>query len=276
MKIKLLATLAALSLWFSNQCGTAAEADNSSELKDLITKIQAKLKDGKKTEKEFSDELKQFDTLVAKHQGEKTDEVAQILYMEAMLYWEVLDNSEKSLELVKQIKRDLPDTSVAKNADQIVESMKKQEEAKKIQRTLVDGAKFPDFSEKDVAGKPLSVANYRGKVVLIDFWATWCGPCVAELPNVLKTYETHHGKGFEIIGISLDQDEKKLTTFTQQKNMPWQQYFDGQGWTNKLASRYGVSSIPATYLLDGDGKILAKNLRGEALEQAVAKALAKP
>jgi peroxiredoxin len=276
MKIKLLATLAALSLWFSNQCGTAAEADNSSELKDLITKIQAKLKDGKKTEKEFSDELKQFDTLVAKHQGEKTDEVAQILYMEAMLYWEVLDNSEKSLELVKQIKRDLPDTSVAKNADQIVESMKKQEEAKKIQRTLVDGAKFPDFSEKDVAGKPLSVANYRGKVVLIDFWATWCGPCVAELPNVLKTYETHHGKGFEIIGISLDQDEKKLTTFTQQKNMPWQQYFDGQGWTNKLASRYGVNSIPATYLLDGDGKILAKNLRGEALEQAVAKALAKP
>ena len=112
-------------------------------------------------------------------------------------------------------------------------------------------------------------------MVLIDFWATWCGPCVAELPNVLKAYEKHHAKGFEILGISLDKDRKRLEDFTKLKHMTWPQYFDGLYWQNKLAVKYGVNSIPATYLLDGEGNIIAKNLRGEDLEAAVAKALAK-
>ena len=135
------------------------------------------------------------------------------------------------------------------------------------------GSTFPDFSETDVEGKPISISNYKGKIVLVDFWATWCGPCIGELPNVLKTYEKYHGKGFEIVGISLDSDKSKLTSFTKSKNMPWQQYFDGQGWKNKVGQKYGVRSIPATYLIDKEGKLLAKDLRGEALEQAVAKAL---
>jgi thiol-disulfide isomerase/thioredoxin len=127
----------------------------------------------------------------------------------------------------------------------------------------------------------LSTGNFEQEVsksttpVLVDFWATWCGPCVGELPNVLKTYEKHHADGFDIIGISLDQDKAKLTSFTKEKNMTWRQYFDGQVWQNKLAVKYGVNSIPATYLLDGEGKIIAKDLRGEALEEAVTRALAK-
>lgn len=96
-----------------------------------------------------------------------------------------------------------------------------------------------------------------------------------ELPNVQKTYEKYHPKGFEIIGISLDEDEQKLKSFLKEKNIPWPQYFDGKGWENKLAMQYGIKSIPATFLLDGDGKIIAKDLRGEELEQAVAKALPK-
>jgi peroxiredoxin len=98
---------------------------------------------------------------------------------------------------------------------------------------------------------------------------------VAELPNVLKTYEKHHAQGFDIIGVSLDKDEAKLKTFIADRKMPWKQYFDGKGWGSKLGARYGVNSIPATYLLDGEGKIIAKNLRGEALEEAVAKVLAQ-
>jgi peroxiredoxin len=154
-------------------------------------------------------------------------------------------------------------------------SIKKQQEAKKLKAGLAEGSKFPDFEVKDTAGKPLAIANYKGKVVLLDFWATWCGPCVHELPNVIKTYEAYHQKGFEIIGISLDKDKEKLASFTKEKNMVWPQYFDGLAWENKLAVKYGVNSIPATYLLDGQGTIIGKDLRGEALDQAVAKALAK-
>jgi peroxiredoxin len=140
-------------------------------------------------------------------------------------------------------------------------------------KELPIGSPFPDFSEKDLDGKPISVGNYKGKIVLVDFWATWCGPCVGELPNVLKTYEKYHAKGFEIVGVSLDSDRDKLTSFIKAKNMTWQQFFDGGGWKNKVSTQYTVHSIPATYLIDKDGKLLAKNLRGPALEEAVGKAL---
>ena len=276
MKLKLITALAVLSLWFTNSRGLAAEAAGAQEeLKDLITKVQDKLKEGKKTDADLADELKGFDELLAKHKGEKTDDVAQILYMKARLYLQVLDNTDKALAAADQLKRDFPETKQGQNAGKMIESIKEQEAAKKIARSLVEGSKFPDFDEKDVTGKPLSIAKYQGKVVMIDFWATWCGPCVRELPNVIKTYEAHHAKGFEIIGISLDKDQEKLTNFTKDQKMTWQQFFDGKQWSNKLAVKYGVNSIPMTYLLDGEGKIIGKGLRGEELEAAVTRALAK-
>jgi peroxiredoxin len=248
------------------------------DLQALVTKIQTKagqLGQSPKTEKDFADELKEFDTLLARYKGQKTDEVAQILFMKAMLYVQLLDDTEKGGALFKQVKTDFPGTRFAEGVDGIIANIEQMEAVKKIQRSLAIGTKFPDFQEKDINGKPMSIAKYKGKVVLVDFWATWCGPCVMELPNVLSTYEKHHAKGFEIIGISLDQTEQKLTDFTKEKNMPWQQFFDGLAWQNKLAQKYGVNSIPATYLLDGEGKIIGKDLRGEELEKAVAAALAK-
>jgi peroxiredoxin len=248
------------------------------ELQALITKIQTKLGtlgQNPKAEKDFAEELKEFDTLLTQHKGEKTDEVAQILFMKAMLYMQVLDDAEKATPLFKKVKTDFPGTRFAENVDAIIANAEQMEAVKKIQRSLVIGSKFPDFQENDITGKPMSLANHKGKVVLVDFWATWCGPCVMELPNVLATYQKHHAKGFEIVGISLDQFEQKLTDFTKAQNMPWQQFFDGKAWQNKLAQKYGVNSIPATYLLDGEGKIIGKDLRGEDLEKAVADALAK-
>ena len=271
----IIATIAASLVLFGGNALAAEKADAKAEMQQLVQKVRTKLKEGKKTEKDLADEIKEFDTLLARHKGEKTDDVAQILMMKASLYLEVLDNTEKGLTLIKQLKTDFPNTELGKQADEIIAQIQQGEESKKVQRSLAEGSKFPDFTEKDVTGKPLSIAGYKGKVVLIDFWATWCGPCIAELPNVLETYKKHHGKGFEIIGISLDQEQAKLNSFTKDKNMPWQQYFDGKGWQNKLAQKYGITSIPATFLLNGEGKIIAKDLRGPALEAAVAKALAK-
>ncbi|MEI6394229.1 MAG: TlpA disulfide reductase family protein [Verrucomicrobiota bacterium] len=276
MKIKLLAAFAALSLCMASHRALAAEqSDAGTELKDLVTKISAKIKEGAKSEQALAPELKEFEALVAKHKGEKSEDAAQILNMEAMLYLQILDNTDKGTELLNQLKRDFPDTKAGQSVDKVLESIKAQEGAKKIQRSLTVGSQFPDFSEKDLAGKPLSIANYKGKVVLIDFWATWCMPCVRELPNVIKAFEAYHKKGFEIIGISLDKDKDKLTAFTKEKDMTWPQYFDGLGWQNKLAVKYGVNSIPATYLLGGDGKIIGKDLGGEALEKALSEALAR-
>ncbi|MBM3836493.1 MAG: TlpA family protein disulfide reductase [Verrucomicrobia bacterium] len=255
----------------------AAEKTNpKADLQALVVKVKEKLKQEKNTEQDLADELKEFDALLEKHKADKTDEVAEILFMKAVLYLEIMENFEKALDHVKRLKTDFPDTKRAKGADDMITLIQKQDSAHRMQKSLVVGAKFPDFEEKDIAGKLLSIANYKGKVVLVDFWATWCGPCIGELPNVLKTYEKHHGKGFEIIGISLDKDEAALTGFIKKRNMGWQQFFDGKGWENKLAEKYGILSIPATFLLDGEGKIVAKDLRGEALEAEVAKLVAKP
>jgi thiol-disulfide isomerase/thioredoxin len=276
MKKGFLSILAIVAALCSARPVVGAEATAAAtELKALVSKVQDKLHAGKRSEADLAGELKEFDSLIDKHKSEKTDDTAQIVLMKAMLYLEVLGNTDKGVELVQQLKRDYPDTEAGKNADAIIDNIKQQEAGKKIQRTLVEGAKFPDFEEKDLEDKPLSIANYKGKVVLIDFWATWCGPCVGELPNVIKAYEKHHDQGFEIIGVNLDQDAKKLKAYTKEKNMPWQQFCDGKRWESKLAQRYGIQSIPATFLLDGEGKIIARDLRGDDMEQALTKALAK-
>ena len=236
MKTKLFSTLAAAILLSSNPFTSPAVAgDATNELKELVTKVQTDLQAGKKTEAELANDLKQFDVLLAEHKGEKTDAVARILYMKAMLYAQVLQNPAKADQLMAQLKRDFQGTPFVTELQQQAE---KQKAAQKLQQSLVPGAIFPDFNEKDVNGKPLAIADFKGKVVLIDFWATWCPPCRGEIPNVVATYQKYHGKGFEVIGVSLDQDRQKLLDYTRQQNMTWQQYFDGQGWGNKLAAKY--------------------------------------
>ncbi len=272
MKTKLFFALAAVTLMSANPfISPAVAGDPTNELKALVVKVRTDIQSGKNTEAELASDLKQFDVLLAEHKGEKTDAVAQILYMKAMLYREVLENPAKADELIKQLKTDFAGTAFVVAMQQQEE---KQKAAEKIRQNLVVGAAFPDFSQKDVNGKPLSIASYKGKVLLIDFWATWCGPCRGEIPNVVAAYQKYHGKGFEVIGISLDEDRQKLLDYTKQMNMSWPEFFDGQGWSNQLAVKYGIQSIPTAYLLDGNGKIIGQDLRGDALDTAVAKALA--
>ncbi|MDE3084851.1 MAG: TlpA family protein disulfide reductase, partial [Verrucomicrobiota bacterium] len=172
-----------------------------------------------------------------------------------------------------QLKTDFPKTRLAQNADQILVMIEQQKQSMKARAALKPGTVFSDFAEKDITGQPLSVARFKGKVVLVDFWATWCGPCVKEMPNVIAAYNKYHGKGFEIVGISLDRDESALRNFIKDKNMLWPQYFDGQGWQNKLSRKYGINSIPSSFLLDGQGKIIAEDLRGPELDAQLGKLL---
>jgi thiol-disulfide isomerase/thioredoxin len=273
---KLLRLLAIFALVTGLVCLGQATNATDTAFQTLIHKIQTKIAAGKNTEADLKDELGEFDSLIAAQHGAKTDDAARMVYMKAMLYIEVLDETDKGRQIIEQIKTDYPDTTIGKKTDKILASLDQQSAAKKIQDGLAVGAPFPDFAEKDLDGKPISVAGFKGKVVLVDFWATWCGPCRGELPNVIATYKKHHPEGFEIIGVSLDSDRDKLETFLKQTDgMTWQQYFDGQGWANKLAAKYGVESIPFAVLVGPDGKIIGKSLRGEALENAVATSLAK-
>lgn len=132
---------------------------------------------------------------------------------------------------------------------------------------------FTDFIAKATDGKPLNTKQLRGRVILIDFWASWCGPCMEEMPNLVEIWNSYRGQEFEIVGISLDQDQAAMVQAITDTGMGWRQVFDGKGWDAELADKYGIKSIPASYLLDGTGRIIARDLRGPALAKAVASAV---
>ena len=127
------------------------------------------------------------------------------------------------------------------------------------------GVEAPDFTMNDPEDKPVKLSSLRGKVVMIDFWASWCAPCRQENPNVVKLYNQYHAKGFEIIGVSLDKDKTNWIQAIKDDQLSWIHVSDLQYWQNAVARLYGVNAIPQTYLLDKDGKIIAKGLRSEQL-----------
>jgi thiol-disulfide isomerase/thioredoxin len=131
-----------------------------------------------------------------------------------------------------------------------------------------------DIKFQSVDGKRVDISALKGKVVLVDFWATWCGPCVAEIPHVKAAYEKLHSKGFEIIGISLDSDKAKLKDFTKKNGMTWPQYFDGKGWKNTISTKFGIHSIPQMWLVDKKGNLVDMQGR-QNLEAKVEKLLAE-
>lgn len=140
----------------------------------------------------------------------------------------------------------------------------------KKHRSTAIGSLAPDFSLPTPDGGSVSLSSLRGKYVLIDFWASWCGPCRQENPNVVRMYNAYKGKGFEIFGVSLDQSRDKWLKAIADDKLSWPHVSDLKGWQSAAASLYGIEAIPQTILLDKEGKIIAKGLRGAELEQKIA------
>ncbi|MCX6208424.1 MAG: TlpA disulfide reductase family protein [Bacteroidetes bacterium] len=147
-----------------------------------------------------------------------------------------------------------------------VDSTLKQEKTSSTQNT--QDIVVPDFTANDIDGIPLKLSNfYKGKkVVLIDFWASWCGPCRMENPNVVAAYQKYHSKGFDIISVSLDKTKEAWLAAIKEDKLNWTHVSELKYWNSEIAKQYGVQSIPTNFLIDGNGKLIAAELRGLDLE----------
>ena len=178
----------------------------------------------------------------------------------------VFYNDSKVDELDSILSQFSPELSESKYVKQLTTSVEKWAK-------LSIGMEAPGFTQADSTNTPVSLSDFRGKFLLVDFWAAWCGPCRAENPNIVAAYNKYHDKGFDILGVSLDDDRDKWLAAINKDGLFWNQVSDLNGWKNEVSVGYGIRSIPYSVLIDPDGVIIGKNLRGAELHEAIADAI---
>ncbi len=200
--------------------------------------------------------------------GAKEDERVGYAYIYLAESYKSLDKFDKAKEIYKVFVEEYAYVN-----PQFLAAAQSSLEDLDVLKTLAVGNEPMPFSVEGLDGKKITLADYKGKVVLLDFWATWCMPCKVEMPNVIRIHKNFNKKGFEIIGISLDNNKTAVEKYIKDNEMLWPQFFDGKGWQNTVAQQYRVRAIPSTYLIDKRGKIRFRSLRGKELEAAVEKLL---
>ena len=195
------------------------------------------------------------------------DAYLSVLLLENFLMRQYL-TAEEITSYFAKIDKSLLNTKSAKNIKKVLDAIKNDPAAK-----VEVGGKAPDFSAKNPEGKQISLKESMGKVTIIDFWASWCGPCRGENPNVVALYKEMHAKGLNIIGVSLDKDAAKWKEAIAKDGLVWPQISNLKFWDEPIAKQYNVESIPATFILDAKGVIVARDLRGDALKAKVTELL---
>ncbi|MBE2213897.1 MAG: TlpA family protein disulfide reductase [Opitutaceae bacterium] len=246
----------------SSQTTPAAEA---ATLEDITARIAQRYEAGGRTVADFAPEIAAIDALVDTQAQRDAEAAAAALLNKAQFYVDIIEDRASGAATLHEIRVRFPQTQTAARVPGLLQIVERATDTQLSPDQLTPGSAFPVFTATDTQGRAVDLARLRGKVVLIDFWASWCGPCIAELPEVIALHERFAARGFEVIGISLDREATALARAVNRHQIPWPQIFDGGGWENTLAGRYGVTRIPTTYLIDRNGLIVAADATPEEL-----------
>ena len=278
------------SIFKSKRTGTYNN-DKLSEYYDDIAVPRKKMTDfQKKNQAEMMNAYKKQDTVVMNRLNKGYEAIGKEMKEISKNFTEKNPKAYITVLLLKQAfsMESVPYADMKKKYDALDPELKKTKAGKELGEMIEKantppvakanvevGATAPDFTAATPEGKKLSLKESMGKVTIIDFWASWCKPCRMENPNVVAMYNELHAKGLNIIGVSLDKEEGKWKEAIAADKLTWNHVSNLKFWEEPIAVQYGVQSIPATFILDENGKIVAKDLRGEELKAKVTELLAK-